>query len=495
MDAGRMIGQKNVALPSSSQRVVSRSIPTQRQGVVRCGRLRNVACTASGGVQVSKQDLPNSRIKLILTVDPDFNKESYDKVLKEVRKMTKVKGFRQGKEVPLPLLYNAVGGEESFRGEVVKNVVERATAKALEEYGSSAIDNSDSLDTSAQDMLKSFSVDKPFVFDVSFDVLAPVKWKSPYKDIKVEVQASGNEESDKATVEFEIRQMLKQKAINRIVAHRGLENGDLAILDIDFIRLDRNESIPGMKQDKFAFDTDMKDDLKLFQYLEGIKIGEEREFNITFPDNWEPKMNRGVEAKVTVNCRELFEWEFPELNDEFVKASGADMTAEEFKEQLLVGTKAKREEADSYRIQDALCEALAEIAEMDVAESAIQETGKAKYQEELVRLQSAGKLTYEAVQQLARPDLVETYVKTHREELEVYQKAICALEAVGREEKLSVTKEELDEEFDNAKKDFEEEDSDFDPERLREICKEVLSTQKVVNWFKDNGAVTVLPPV
>lgn len=37
--------------------------------------------------------------------------------------------------------------------------------------------------------------------------------------------------------------------------------GDLGIMDIDFIRVSTNESIPGMRQEKFAFDTDMKDDL------------------------------------------------------------------------------------------------------------------------------------------------------------------------------------------------------------------------------------------
>lgn len=118
-------------------------------------------------------------------------------------------------------------------------------------------------------MIKSFDVERPFVFDVSFDVLDPVKWKSPYEDIRVivvlsalrshcklkqplrnwfsfslskttslheqastrcdvvllcfqvEVQASGDNATDEADVDLQIKQMLKEKAINRIVAHRG----------------------------------------------------------------------------------------------------------------------------------------------------------------------------------------------------------------------------------------------------------------------------------
>lgn len=45
------------------------------------------------------------------------------------------------------------------------------------------------------------------------------------------------------------------------VSVSGLQKSDLGIIDIDFIRKDTNESIPGMKQEKFAYDTDMEDAL------------------------------------------------------------------------------------------------------------------------------------------------------------------------------------------------------------------------------------------
>lgn len=81
----------------------------------------------------------------------------------------------------------------------------------------------------------------------------------------------------------------------------------------------------------------------LFSELEGIRIGEEREFNITFPSDWEPRMYRGVEAKVIVNLRELFEWELPQFDDKFLNSvdSNNSLSAQEFREQLLAATKAK----------------------------------------------------------------------------------------------------------------------------------------------------------
>lgn len=76
--------------------------------------------------QVQEQALPNSRVRLTLTIEPSFNQECYDTVLDDVRKSTRVNGFRKGKEVPLPLLYSAAGGEESVKGRVVEEVVEKA---------------------------------------------------------------------------------------------------------------------------------------------------------------------------------------------------------------------------------------------------------------------------------------------------------------------------------------------------------------------------------
>lgn len=74
-----------------------------------------------------------------------------------------------------------------------------------------------------------------------------------------------------------------------------------------------------------------------------MKIGEEREFDIVFPDDWEPPIYRGLSAQVYTNMRELFEWELPEFNDDFVKNidKTTTMTADEFRTELIKGVKAK----------------------------------------------------------------------------------------------------------------------------------------------------------
>lgn len=51
--------------------------------------------------------------------------------------------------------------------------------------------------------------------------------------------------------------------------------------------------------------------------------------------------------------------------------------------------------------------------------------------------------------------MVKTYIDSNRSELENYQKAICALDTIAKEKKLFATEEEIEAEFNQAKRDFE----------------------------------------
>lgn len=57
--------------------------------------------------------------------------------------------------------------------------------QVVEDYSNRAIADSDSLDTSVQDILKTFDLEKSLTFDVSFDVLSELKWLAPYNNVKV----------------------------------------------------------------------------------------------------------------------------------------------------------------------------------------------------------------------------------------------------------------------------------------------------------------------
>ena len=84
---------------------------------------------------------------------------------------------------------------------------------------------------------------------------------SSKKALQLEILEKGDEETDAKNAESYIRTMRKQKGSQRVVIERGLEQGDVAILDFHFLRPDNREELPHLKQEKFRFDTDLPDAL------------------------------------------------------------------------------------------------------------------------------------------------------------------------------------------------------------------------------------------
>ena len=82
---------------------------------------------------------------------------------------------------------------------------------------------------------------------------------------QVEVLATGNEDTDNANVQREIRQVQKRKGNLRVVQGRGFEVGDTAVVDFDAARADTGEVFPGAKRVKTQLDSDSAD----MQFLPG----------------------------------------------------------------------------------------------------------------------------------------------------------------------------------------------------------------------------------
>ena len=83
---------------------------------------------------------------------------------------------------------------------------------------------------------------------------------------QVEVLATGNEDTDTANVQREIRQVQKRKGKLRVVQGQGFEVGDTAVVDFDAARADTGEVFPGAKRVKTQLDSDSAD----MQFLPGV---------------------------------------------------------------------------------------------------------------------------------------------------------------------------------------------------------------------------------
>lgn len=134
---------------------------------------------------MTQRRLPNSRVELTLSISSEATQKGYDDYVRKVESRSQLPGFRKGQKVPLPLLIQSRGGEAAFKGEVLQQLVEVSAEKALRDWQGIALENSDRLETSVQDLLQEFEPDRPLQFKISFDVLSQVQWKNSFRDLQV----------------------------------------------------------------------------------------------------------------------------------------------------------------------------------------------------------------------------------------------------------------------------------------------------------------------
>jgi hypothetical protein len=140
---------------------------------------------------------------------------------------------------------------------------------AMEKVGEPIVNESERIVSNVNDMEREFDPAKPFSFEIEYETTPPIVWKKNIKETKVVLQDNGDLLTDVAATEDLINGWRKQKGgFQRVVVGRGLEKGDTCIMDLDIRAKGLKASLPGMKKQRFPFDSDM-DPLGLVQGMAG----------------------------------------------------------------------------------------------------------------------------------------------------------------------------------------------------------------------------------
>lgn len=469
----------------------------QPQAARRCV-VAAAAAPAAPGVAVREEKLEGFATRLHVTVPTQQCKQAYKKVMEELRKGATLDGYRKGK-APDAALIAHVGGMARVANSALSELLEPAVAAAMAPYEGVAVPESERIEQGAEELEALFSLDSGFTFSVLFDAVPSLSWKTPYRELQVTVESAGDEASDAAEVERRLVSIRKGQAKLRVVADRGLQPGDLAIVDFSAARADTGEELVGATRQSMRLDTDDADETFLpgiVAIISGMKAGEEKEAPLTFPTDeaFQPAPLRGMEARVKVKMTELFTYELPELTDEWAGKvlEGADLAG--LQQRLLEKVREEREAAQRERVADAFTSAVGKAVDCEVPESLLSELGSQQYSASLNRFLSEGQLTFETVKQLATPELAQQFVTSRREELLELQRSLLGFEDIAVQEGLKPSEAEIEAEFREAARQFSEYKQDFDAERLREQVFETVQANKVMDWLMANCTVKVLPP-
>ncbi|EJY55983.1 trigger factor [Alicyclobacillus hesperidum URH17-3-68] len=246
--------------------------------------------------------------------------KALDEAFKRVVKRVNVPGFRKGK-VPRKL-FEARFGVESLYQDAVDILLPQAYQEAVVETGIEPVDQP------AVDVVQ-VETGKPFIFKATVTVKPEVQL-GEYKGLEVEDKSFDVTDE---TVEEELQSILRSHAQIEVIEDGAVENGDT--VSIDFKGTIDGEEFEGGEAENFQLEIGSNALIKGFEeQLIGMKPGEERDIEVTFPDDYHVKSLREKLAKFHVLLHDIKRRVLRELNDEFVQEISEFQTVDEFKADL-----------------------------------------------------------------------------------------------------------------------------------------------------------------
>lgn len=413
----------------------------------------------------------------VLTVeveDNDFSK-ALDQAFKKVVAKVDVPGFRKGK-VPRKI-FEARFGVESLYQDALDIVLPEAYQKAVDESG---IDPVDRPEVDIDQLEKG----KAVIFKATVTVKPEVELGT-YKELEIpEKDFSITDER----VEEELENVRSKQGEMIVVEEGTIEEGDTAVIDFEgFID---GEVFEGGSAENHALEIGSKSFIPGFEeQLVGLKLGDEKDVQVTFPEDYQAEEFQGKEATFKVKVNEIKRKKLPELDDEFAKDVSEFETLEEYKNDLRQKLEEQaKEEEENYR-KDSVVQQAAENATIDIPEVMIEQEVDQMLKDFEQRLQTQG-MDLNMYFQFSGTD--EAGMKEQfKPDAEKRVRIQLTLEEIVKQENIEVTDDDVDAELekiaDMYQKEKEEIKKIFEAQGSADAIKQDLKTRKAVDFLVNNS--------
>lgn len=373
------------------------------------------------------EQLGNNIVKLEITVDKAKFNEAIQKAYKKNVGKFNISGFRKGK-APLNIITRYYG-EGVFYDDAINICCEDTYPQAIDEH------NITPVDYPKIDVVE-IGTDKDFVYIAEVTVKPEVKLND-YKGLEVKKVTYAVTDED---VEKELKGMQEKNARVLTKEDGSIEKGDVAV--IDFTGYINEVPFEGGEGTDYSLEIGSGTFIDTFEdQLVGLKAGEAKDVNVTFPENYGREELNGKPAVFKVEVKEIKVKEVPALDDEFAKEVSEFDTLEELK----ADSKAKLEENNAARekveYQEAVLEAVCARAEVEIPQVMIDKEIDMMLKDLEMRLKYQG-LDLESYYQYTNN--TEAKVREYmKETAEKRVKTELVLEQLAKEENIVATEEEV----------------------------------------------------
>ena len=392
-------------------------------------------------------------------IDADAFEQAVNKAYKKLKNSIYVAGFRKGKAPRVVI--EGMYGSDIFHEEAVQEIAPEAFDFAVGE---------EKLETVGTPSVADFSVDENKVCTITFTTdLYPAVTLGEYKGLEAPYA-----EPEVKDVEIDGQLEATRKRNARYVdVERPVQNGDTIVLDFEgFVG---GVPFEGGKAENYSLEIGSGSFIPGFEdQLVGMSAGQEGEVNVTFPEQYDPKL-AGQDATFKVKVHAVREPQLPELDDEFAKDVSEFDTLDEYKADLKAKTLERKRQNAEMDFKNAVVTEAIDRMEVTVPASMVDE----KADEFLMNYSDSMGLPRGRV---SRADLIkalgfteESYAAMMRPVAERQVKADLLFDAVAEAEGLEATDEDKEEFYKRLAEDYGE-----DAEKIKGMIDEKLMVQDIV---------------
>jgi len=347
-------------------------------------------------------------------------------LIQKYQKLARIPGFRRG-HVPASVIRQRFS--QDIQNDVVDALIPRYFRKEADKLGLRPVSAPRVSDLHLHQ-------GEPLRFKASFEILPEVKVEG-YKDLRAEKPEIAISDEE---VENALKELQERHATFNSIEGRALADGDFAQVSLDGQPKDGDGKPVHM--DDVLVEVAGKNTMPEFtENLRGVSAGEERSFDVHYPEDFSDKRLAGKVFAYTVKVQALKSKTLPELNDDFAKELGEFSGLEDVRKRIREGMEAERKHEAEHAAKEKLVTELVQRNAFEVPEALV---------ERQIDLQLERGLRALAAQGMREEDLKKMDLQRLRagqKERALHEvRASLLLEKVAEEEKIGVEDAEVDRE-------------------------------------------------
>ena len=414
-----------------------------------------------------------NEVKFEITVEAEKFDEAIKKVYFKSAKYFNIPGFRKGK-APMQIVEKYYGKEifyEDAFNEVAQDALEEAVAEnKVEVVSRPEVD------------IKQIEKGKDLIFTVVMQT-KPEAELGKYKGIEIK-KIEYNVSDDDINHELEHMQEHNSRLIS--IDDREVQKGDT--VNIDFEGFVDGKAFEGGKAENYDIEIGSNTFIPGFEDgVIGMKIDEEKDIDVKFPEEYFSKELAGKDATFKVKLHEIKKKELPELDDEFAKDVSEFDTLDELKADIKKKLEKQNADREKYETEEAVIKALCENTKVDIP------SGMVETEVDNMLKDFEQRLSYQG---LKLDQYLKMLGKTEEEMRKEYEpqaiegiKSRLAIEAVIKAEKIEATDKEVDDKVKEMAKNYgrENDETFLKNENVRNYIKEGIESEKAIDFLVKNA--------